>query len=106
MRARTRVNRTGWLRAIGSGVLVCTLTACNPGADAANAVEDIKARACQCSDNACAKAVAEDFVKLAKTLENAPLSAAHASRVTDASRESTICLLRLGVNVTDEAETR
>jgi len=50
--------------------------------------------------------VAEDFVKLAKTLENAPLSAAHASRVTDASRESTICLLRLGVNVTDEAETR
>lgn len=71
---RTSMRRRRWIREIGLPAIVAVLAACSPGAEAASAAESIKVRACQCADNACATAVANELAKLAEDLDDAPLS--------------------------------
>ena len=92
------------VRGVGIVALVAQ-SGCNPGAETAERIEAIRLRACACPDNACGQGAARELRELIGQMADDPLSEAHADRVRKASREATICLMRLGVSVEDSTAT-
>ena len=79
------------------GAAMLALLACSPGSETARAAESISHRACACTDNACARAAADELEALLQKRGAAPLAEANATRVKQAAREATVCVARLGV---------
>ena len=75
---------------------------CKYGAMEATQVEEIAVQACVCANYSCAATVAEQVRKLRSSSK--PLSSEYRSRVGDASRRATVCLVQRGIKPSDLGE--
>lgn len=93
-------NRLG-TTALSAALLLAALLACKTSDDDVKKLETIRTAACACTDKPCADQQLAEFKSHVQKIKNKGVSEAHAKRITEATKELTICLMQQGESVTD-----
>jgi hypothetical protein len=86
---------------VSAALLLSALLACKTSEEDVKKLESIKTAACACSDKACADTQLGEFKTLVQKIKNKGVSEDHKNRITEATKDLTICLMKQGESIAD-----